>query len=215
MSKIEAVIFDMEGVVVDTEPLWDKVAEIFLDRKGFVYQRDIIKPLTMGRTMEDGIKIWQKHYGFSGDTKEQAEERRGIVRQVFETEVSFIPGFMEFFDFIKGKYKTAIATSAEREFIRLFDKRLHLSELFNGHIYSIEDIGFIPKPNPDIYLLATKSISVSPSLSVGIEDSPNGVEAIKRAGMKAIAITNSTTKENLVNADLVVDRFSEIDLDKL
>lgn len=215
MSEIEAIIFDMEGVVVDTESLWDEVAKLFLGRRGLVYDRATLKPLMMGKTMEEGIRIWQDHYGFNGNIQKQAEERRQIVREVFIKDVKFIPGFLEFYELIKSEYKTAIATSSEREFLKLFDQRLNLTGLFGNHIYSIADIGHISKPNPDIYLYAAKKIGVTPSVSVGIEDAPNGIEALRRAGMRSIAITTSTTREELSAADLVVDSFSEIDLTKL
>ncbi|OGE37956.1 hypothetical protein A3B45_03900 [Candidatus Daviesbacteria bacterium RIFCSPLOWO2_01_FULL_39_12] len=215
MNKIEAIIFDMEGVVVDTEPLWDEVAKIFLSRRNFIYDRATLKPLMMGRTMEEGIKIWQEHYDFKGDIKQQAEERRQIVRKVFASGSSFVDGFIDFFNSIKDNYKTAIATSSEREFLKLFNERLNLNGLFGNHIYSIADIGHISKPNPDIYLQAAKNLGVPPTLCVGIEDAPNGIEALRRAGMKSVAITTSTTKENLSSADLIVDSFSEIDLTRL
>lgn len=215
MSKIEAIIFDMEGVIVDTEPLWDEVANTFLERRGFRYDREKLKPKMMGRTMEEGIKIWQDYYGFDGNIEHQAEERRQIVREVFATGSSFVDGFLGFFDTIKSSYKTAIATSSEREFLKLFDRRLKLSELFGEHIYSIADVNHISKPNPDIYLYAAKKLGTLPAFSVGIEDAPNGVEALIRAGMQSIAITTSTSRSNLSKATMVVDSFSEIDLSKL
>lgn len=215
MTSVKAIIFDMEGVIVNTEHLWDKVAEVFLQRRGFLYDKDVLKPLMMGKTLEEGVKIWQQHYGFEGDVNKQAEERRMIVRDVFGNEVTFIPGFTEFFKTVKKKYKTAIATSSEREFIDRFDKRLQLSSLFDNHIYSIADIGYISKPNPDIFLYAAKNLNIDPEFCVGIEDSPHGVTAINSAGMKSIAITTSTSRKKLSNANLIVDSFEEINLETL
>lgn len=215
MSKIEAIIFDMEGVVVDTESLWDEVAKMVLGKRGFEYDREKTKPRMMGTTIEGGAAILKELYGIEDDVQEIAGERRDFSRQLLSEIVDFVPGFLEFYEIIRRKYKTAIATSAERVPLTSIDNRLKLTDLFNGHIYSIEDIGFIPKPNPDIYLYAAAKLGVKPSLSVGIEDSPNGIEAINRAGMKSIAITTSTIRERLTAANLVVDSFTEVDLSKL
>ncbi len=215
MSNLKAVIFDLEGVVIDTEPIWDEVAEIFLKRRGFPYDRETLKPQTMGRSMSEGIRIWQTHYGFGGDLQELSQERRTIAKELLSVSLKFIPGFLEFHESIRGKYKTAIATSLERLFLEPAIKSMSLDDLFEDHIYSIEDIGFIAKPNPDIYLFAARKIESSPLLSAGIEDSPNGIEALRRAKMKSVGITTSTTREKLASANLVVDSFSEIDLNKL
>jgi beta-phosphoglucomutase len=215
MNKIEAIIFDMEGVVVDTEPLWDEVARRILEKRDFVYDREKTKPQMMGTTIEGGAMVLKEIYGFKDDIREIAKERRELSRQIIGEAVEFIPGFLEFYETIRGKYKTAIATSSEKIPLEAINKKLRLEDFFDGHVYSIEDIGFIPKPHPDIYLFAASRLRIKPSACIGIEDSPHGVEAIKRAGMFAIAITTSTAKENLERADLIVDSFSEIDFAKM
>lgn len=216
MSSIEAVIFDLEGVIIDSELyVWDKVGEIFLKRRGLTYNKDATKPLMMGRTLEEGIGIWQQHYGFGGDIEELTQERREIAAKIFKEEIPFIPGFTDFYQTIKDKYKTAVATSLERQFLEALERKMDLSNMFNGHVYSIEDIGMISKPSPDIYLYAANKLGVLPIVCVGIEDAPNGIEALKKAGMRSIAITTSTTREKLTGADLVVDSFSQIYLTKL
>lgn len=211
MNRIEAVIFDCEGVVIDSEGIWDQVAEEFLGRRGFVYDRTTIKPLMMGRTLIEGVRIWQGHYGFGGDPEEQTQERRGIAKKFFETEIAFVPGFLEFYRTLQGKYKVAMATSLERGFLNAVDRGKNLSSLFNGHLYSIADIGNVSKPNPDIYLYAASKLGVHPSRCIGIEDAPHGVESLKRAGMKSIGIATSTTRERLSKAHFVVDSYQEIE----
>lgn len=212
---IESVIFDLEGVVANTEPLWDQVSIIFLQRRNAVYNREQTKPLLMGKTLAEGVRIMQGQYGFSGDVDEQAIERREIARELFSEDVVFIPGFEKFYEIVVGKgLKSAIATSLERDFLKSIDQRLKLSELFNNKIFSIADVGYKSKPNPDIFLYAASQISTLPSSSLVIEDAPNGVEAARRAGMRCVALTTSTTREKLMGADLVVDSYTEIDLSK-
>lgn len=212
---IESVIFDLEGVIIDTEPLWDQVSVIFLQRHNAVYNREQTKPLLMGKTLAEGVRIMQGQYGFSGDVDDQATERREIARELFSENVAFIPGFEKFYENVSGKgLKSAIATSLEKDFLRSMDEKLKLGELFNNKVFSIADVGYKSKPNPDVFLYAASQLSTPPLSCLVIEDAPNGVEAARRAGMICIALTTSTTREKLLGANLVVDSYTEIDLSK-
>jgi beta-phosphoglucomutase len=208
--KLEAIIFDLEGVIIDTEDVWDDVAVEFLRRHGRAYNRETTKHLMMGKNLSDGVLILQELYDFSGDLQALTEERRSIAKELLSKEINFMPGFLDFFDSTAKNYKTAVASSMEKDFIAAVDKRLHLSKLFGEHIYSIQEIGFISKPNPDIFLYAAKKLDVLPEKCAVIEDAPNGIQAAKTAGMQSIGITTSTTKQRLSAADQIVDKFNEI-----
>lgn len=210
---IKAIIFDLEGVVVDSEKHWDACAVIFLGRHGLKYEREPHKPLLMGKTLEEGVIIWKKMIGLRGDTKKLAQERRDIIRDLYY-DTNFIPGFMDFFKKVKKRYKIGVATSIERPFLRIIDEKLAVTKLFNNKVYSIEDIGFISKPNPDIFLFVASKLRVSPKDCVVFEDSPNGVEGAKRAGMTCVAITTTTDPKRLSKADLIIDSFSDNKLDR-
>lgn len=208
----KAIIFDLEGTIIDTEPVWDDCAVEFLRRHGHVYNRDATKHLLMGGSIQDGAVTMRDQYGFEGDPEALAAERREIFESLLAREITFVPGFEAFYAQVKTKYPTAIGTSMERRFISDVDQRLHLTQLFGKHIYSIEDIGFIAKPNPDIFLHAAKQLGVAPTDCLVIEDSPHGVEAAHRAGMQCAAIIYTTTKERLAAADQVVNHYSKIKL---
>ena len=161
MKPIKAVIFDLEGTIIDTEDIWDDCAVEFLKRHGHVYNRETTKHLLMGGSIAGGAAIMRDLYGFEGDAETLGAERRAIFEELLQREVTFTPGFEDFYAKIRDTHKTAIATSMERRFIHDVDQRLHLNQLFDGHIYSIEDIGFIAKPNPDIFLHAAKAIGIT------------------------------------------------------
>ena len=205
---IKAIIFDLEGVVVDSEKHWDTCAIIFLGRHGFKYEREPQKPLLMGKTLEEGVMIWKKTIGLRGNTKKLAQERRDIIRDLYY-DTNFTPGFMSFFKKVNGKFKVGVGTSIERPFLKIVDEKLGVSKLFNNQVYSIEDIGFISKPNPDIFLHVASKLKVKPQECVVFEDSPNGVEGAKRAGMMCVAITTTTDPKKLSRADLIIDSFSD------
>jgi beta-phosphoglucomutase-like phosphatase (HAD superfamily) len=210
---IDTIIFDAEGVVVDTETIWDKGQEEFLRRRGFVYDRERIKPLLTGRTLAEGVEVMQRAYGFEGAPSVLAAERADIVRDLFATDVEFIAGFPDFFESVHGRYKTCIATAMDMELLKLVDKHLGLSKLFGNKIYTLADVGFRSKPNPDVFLYAAEQLQSSPQSCVVIEDAPHGVEAARRAGMRCIGISTTYEPDKLVAADLVVDSFAQIDLD--
>jgi beta-phosphoglucomutase len=209
---IDTIIFDAEGVILDTEPVWDKGQEEFLRRRGLVYKRERVKHMITGRSLQEGTNILISEYNLSGDPETLASERLNIVQELLETEIRFVPGFLEFFGRIKETYKTGIASSMNGKILEIADRMLNLSELFNGRIYTIAEVGYVSKPDPSVYLYAAEKLNSDPSSCVAIEDSPHGIEAAKRAGMKCIAITTTYDKLTLNGADFVVDSFAEIDL---
>ena len=211
---IKALLFDLDGTIIDTEKVWDEAAIEFLRRRGHTYDPTAVKHLMMGGTMEQGAVILRDHHGFTGDPVALAAERRQIFADLLEHEVTFIPGFTAFYQRVKIGYPIAIATSMERAFLAKIEHHLHLSEYFGEHIYSIADIGFIPKPHPDIFLYAAQQLGTNPADCLVIEDAPKGVQAARAAGMRCAALTTSTTRERLATAgaDQVVDRYDQITL---
>ncbi|MBV6448878.1 HAD family phosphatase [Nitrosomonas sp.] len=209
---IDTIIFDAEGIVIDTETIWDKGQAIFLQRRGFVYDRERIKPLLTGRTLAEGVEVMKQAYRFDGDTEALARERADIVRELFMHETTFIDGFLPFFATVRGCYKTCIATSMDQDLLKLVDQHLNLSALFENRIYTLDKVGFRSKPNPDIFLYAAQQLESSPENCVVIEDAPHGIDAAKRAGMRCIAISTTYDPGKLQQADLIVNAYTEIDL---
>ncbi len=207
---IDAILFDAEGVVIDTEPMWDRAQEEFLRRRGAIYDRDKLKHLLSGRSALEGIEITKVECGISGDARLLSEERMELVRRQLEEHVGFVAGFMEFFQRVRPAYKTCIATAMAGELLRISDRRLELSALFGGRIFSLAALGLPSKPNPDIFLHAARQLGSTPETCLVIEDAPHGVEAARRAGMRCIAITTTYDREKLRGADRVVDSFAEI-----
>jgi HAD superfamily hydrolase (TIGR01509 family) len=209
---IDTIIFDAEGVVIDTESIWDLGQRIFLRRRGIEYEREKIKHLLTGKSLSEGASVMQRAYGFPGDPADLGRERLEIVKDLLLREVKFIEGFEDFFHGVRSTYKTCIATAMDLELFRLVDRRLGLSELFHGEIFTLADVGHQSKPNPDLFLYAASRLHSSPEKCVVIEDSPYGIEAARRAGMKCIGLATTYDPEKLAGADLIVARYSEIDL---
>ena len=214
MKKERAVIFDLDGTITDTESVWIQSAKVLLERRDAEYDPKL-KLQMMGKSLRDGTGILKEKYGLKEDLGALTRERHEVATKLFSENIPTVPGALDFVRATATKYKIAIATSMDRASLRLIDKVLQLSDLFADHIYSIEDVGFISKPDPAIFLFAAKELEIAPERSIVIEDSPNGVLGAKRAGMKCVALTTSTDRVELSLADRIVDSFSEIKLDEL
>ena len=158
----EALIFDAEGVVIDTETLWDEAQRRLLERRGIKYDRARVKPLIAGKSVGEGVAILRSEFNLSDDPKQLAEERDADVRQLIAERIDFIPGFEEFFVQVRGRYKTCIATSMPPDLIALADRRLDLRRLFGDRIFSIADVGNRSKPDPALFVFAAQKLSTPP-----------------------------------------------------
>jgi beta-phosphoglucomutase len=211
---IALIVFDAEGVVVDTERIWDRGQEEFLARRGLPYDRARVKPLLTGRSLVEGVRALKEAYGFAGDDEELARERLEIVREGFASEVEFVDGFLAFFERVRRAYATCVATAMDEQLLQLVDGRLALRRLFGREIFTLADVGHVGKPRPDLFLRAAGHFGAHPSQCVVIEDAPHGIEAARRAGMRAVGMATTYPRELLADADQVVATFGEIDLSK-
>ncbi len=209
---IDTIIFDNEGVIIDTEHLWDMEQEIFLGRRGIPYKKERIKHLLSGRSIADGVKILKREFNLAGDEVLLSNERYAIVNSLLRSDITFIEGFKDFYELVRHKYKTCIATSMDEQLFDIIDKKLFLSELFEGNIYTIKHVMYKSKPFPDIFLYAAKELKSGPDTCLVIEDSPNGIIAARKAGMKCIGLATTYAGKELSNADLIVNSYSEINI---
>ena len=213
-GAVDTLIFDAEGVVVDTEPLWDTTQREFLERHGRVYERDEVKHLLAGRSSVDGMSILQQALDLPGDPEELAAERMRIAREHFH-EVDYVMGFQPFFARVSDDFKTVLATAMDPELLQLVDARLGFTSLFGGRVTTVADVDGRGKPAPALFLHAAESVGSTARSCVVLEDAPNGVEAARAANMRCIALTTTFAAPLLADADLVVSSFDEIDVEGL
>jgi beta-phosphoglucomutase len=208
---LELVIFDAEGVVVDTEDAWDLAQRDLLARRGRVYDRETIKPLLTGRSGAEGARVIVDHFHLDDDPRALEVERRELVHQHLADGVRFIPGFERFHAAVAARYRTCVATAMDLELLASVDRRLGLSGRFDGHIFRLDRPGLRSKPHPDLFLHAAASMGVAPSACLVIEDSPFGIVAAERAGMRTVGLATTYRPDALVAADRVVTGYDELD----
>lgn len=213
-GALAAVVFDAEGVVVDTEGIWDRGQVEFLRRRGLEYDREAVKPLLTGRSVAEGVEAMRARYGFGGDTAELARERVAIVAGMVEREAGFVPGFLDFHGRARARCATALATAMATELLPVVRRTLALDGLFDA-VVSLDDVGGRSKPEPDLFLAAARRLGVPPRSCAVVEDAPYGVEAAHRAGMVAVGLATTFDPPLLAAADLVVTSYDELDLDRL
>jgi beta-phosphoglucomutase len=208
---IEAILFDCDGVVLDSETIWDRCEAEFLGRRGIAFDIARTKPLITGLGQRAGVLLLQEQYGIEGDPDALVAERLEIIRGLFEREVRFTGGFPEFFERkVRGRYATCIATSMPEELFAVADRKLGLSRFFGSRVYFPSHVGGRAKPAPDLFLYAAAQLGASPDRCLVIEDSPRGIEAARRAGMPVVGLATTHERELLREADRVVGSFSEI-----
>ncbi len=211
LKHIKAIIFDAEGVVVDTEALWDKSQDVLLSRRNLQYDRDYLKPKMAGQTLLEGAQLMVNYYNLNENPASIEQERKELIHDLFENEIAFIHGFIPFINRLNGSLlKRSVATAMKKSLMIMVEHKLQLTHYFGNHIYFIEDVGNKSKPSPDVFLYAAEKLGENPSDCLVIEDAPHGIEAANRAGMTSVGIATTFSKAHLSDADFVGESFDDI-----
>lgn len=208
-----AVIFDMDGVLVDSNPYHKKAWQRFFQNHGFDLSESDLKTKVYGKINSEIIT----HF-FGKLSREQIKkyacEKESLYRKLIEPEISSPEGLLRFLSTLKEKkIDVAIATSAPPENVMFVLKKLKIIDYFN--VVVDESQVKRGKPDPEIYLKTAEKIGRKADECLVIEDSLSGVRAAKAAGMKVIAITTTHFGEELMEADFVIKNLNEITYDVL
>lgn len=210
---IEAVIFDMDGLLIDSEPFW-AVAETEVLTTVGVPAAEMRPGLTMGLRMSEVVAYWFARYPWTGPS--QPEVERQITDRVItlvQDQGSAMPGALETVAlFAARKFPLAVASSSANNMIAAVMERLGIGDSF-AVLQSAEHEAF-GKPHPAVYLAAASRLGVRPDRCLAFEDSPNGVIAAKAARMTCIAVPSPALPNDrrLAAADLILPSLSGFDL---
>jgi HAD superfamily hydrolase (TIGR01509 family) len=187
-GQIEAVVFDMDGVLVDTEHLWDEVREELTREWGGRYTPEAQQAM-MGMSSREWSRYLHEVVGLREppDVINREVVRRMLAR--YEVELPVIPGAAEAVrGLASAGYRLAVASSSNRELIDTVLRELGLTELFEITVSS-EEVAR-GKPAPDVYLEAARRLGVDPVVCAAVEDSASGIRSAHTAGMRVIAYPN-------------------------
>ncbi len=208
---LQAVIFDMDGLMVDTERLHHESFAAVLRQFGIQP-----KPNKQGVIHISGVSAeanWERfkrQYRFECDNAELSKRKNDIHLEWLRNEVKAMPGLKQLLRDLQAEgYQMAIASSSIREHIDIITKKLGITSFFNA-IVSGQEVKH-GKPAPDIFLRASKKLGVLPARCAVLEDASKGIQGAKAAGMFAVAVPNEfTATEHFEMADARLGSLSEV-----
>jgi HAD superfamily hydrolase (TIGR01509 family) len=211
-APILAVVFDMDGVLVDTEHLWDEVREELTTEWGGRYTPEAQEAMMGMSSLE-----WSRYLHETVGLREPPETINAeVVRRMlarYEVELPVVPGAVEAVRRLDGEgFRLAVASSSNRELIDAVLRRIELAALFEATVSS-EEVGR-GKPAPDVYVEAARRLDVAPEKCAAIEDSASGIRAARAAGMRVVAYPNRHYPPSagiLSTADAVIASLDDVD----
>jgi HAD superfamily hydrolase (TIGR01509 family) len=211
MSVFRAVIFDLDGVLADSEPWWNEIDAQLLAEHGVTYRGEHHRDV-LGVSYRLAVEFYKKAFGLSAPTEELMRRRGEIATEFFANRVGLFPNAKEVLKELREKkFRLALATSSVSASARPFLDRHQLTAFFNVIITGDEiECG---KPAPDIYLRTAEKLAVAPRDCLVIEDSLSGIAAAKAAKMRVAAIPDRRfvdPREYKKQADYLLSNLSEI-----
>jgi HAD superfamily hydrolase (TIGR01509 family) len=207
---IEAVVFDLDGVLIQTEELWDEVREGLARAAGGRYSEEEQRAM-MGMSSPEWSRYMHEHVGLSGAPDEIAAEVVELMAARYRERLPLIDGAVASVERLAARWPLGLASSSNRPLIDLVLELSGLERFFRATVSS-EEVAR-GKPAADVYLEACRRLGVEPLRAAAIEDSHAGIGSAKAAGMRVIAIPNPSYPPGdaaLAEADLVLDSLAEL-----
>ena len=207
---IDAVVFDLDGLLIETEEIWDEVRESLARERGGRWspsaQRDM-----MGMSSAEWSVYMSDALGLAESPEEINELVVERMAERYRDELPLLPGAVEAVERMAERWPLAVASSSNRPLIDLVLELAGLAPLFRATVSS-EEVGR-GKPAPDVYLEAARRLGVEPQRAAAIEDSAAGIRSAADAGMRVVAIPNRSfppDADALSRADVVLDSLADL-----
>lgn len=192
--SIHAVVFDLDGVIANTEDLYEKACETVLGRRGKTYDAPLREQM-MGRPVADSIRIMLDAHALPDPLEDVIKECWEDLQKLMQTSLAPMPGVVDLIDRLRSaELPIAVATSALRDYADFVLTRLDLKRRFR-FILTAEDVR-AGKPAPDIYQMAARKLAIMPKEMMVLEDSANGCRAGVAAGAFVVAVPNRHTRSH-------------------
>ena len=201
---IEAVVFDLDGVIVDSEHVWDEVRQRLAEERGGRWHDQASRDM-MGMSSHEWSRYMHDVIGLPEPPEEINAEVVQRLVAVYREALPLLDGAVEAVEALAGRWPLGLASSSNRELIDLVLRVSGLERRFAATVSSEE----VPrgKPAPDVYLEAARRLEVAAERCAAVEDSENGIRSAKAAGMRVVAIPNPQyppAEDALAAADVVL-----------
>lgn len=210
-SPVGAVIFDLDGVIADSEPWWNKIDAALLAEHGVTYGGEYHREV-LGVSYPVAVEFYKKTFDLSAPTSEMMRRRGEIAAEFFARDIGLFPSARSVLEELRAmNLPLAVGTSSVSTSARPFLDRHELSAFFQVIVTGDEVAS--GKPHPDIYLRAAEKLGVAPGACLVIEDALSGIAAAKAAGMRVAAIPDTRfvdPREYGEAADHLLGSLSEI-----
>jgi len=207
---IEAFVFDLDGVLLDSEQVWDEAREQLANERGGRWHPEAQRDM-MGMSSPEWSRYMHETIGLPEPPEEINREVVERLAAIYRDHLPVIAGAREAVERIAARWPLAVASSSNRELIELVLELLGVAHLFETTVSS-EEVAH-GKPAPDVYLEAARRLSIDPTNAAAVEDSHNGILAAKAAGMWVLAIPNAhfpPGTDALEQADAVLGAIAEL-----
>ena len=206
-QNIKAILFDMDGVVVDSEKLYAQSEEKLLAQYGVKFQ-DEDWHYIKGCTEKKFYDFVYSKFSISIKREDLMAQGKQFLKKIFTEKLDYMKGFDTLHNQLIKQFKLALVTSTGLELVNHIDSLLKIKNKFDIVITSNDTN--LHKPNPEPYLKAMKILDCKPNECIVIEDSIQGIQAGKAAGCYVIALEGSLEKKLLYEADIVISSFFEL-----
>ena len=210
MSSPAAVVFDLDGVLIDSETAWNDARRGLVQESGGTWRDDAQRAM-MGMSSVEWSRYMRDELGVPMSAEAISAEVAGRLERLYRERLPLLPGAREAVVSLASRWPLAIASSANRPIIELALGLALLADCFQAAVSS-EEVAH-GKPAPDVYLEAARRISRKPDSCAAVEDSANGLRAAAAAGMRVIAIPNRAFPpgdEALAHADVVLGSITAL-----
>ncbi|MFL6031309.1 MAG: HAD family hydrolase [Rubrobacteraceae bacterium] len=209
-SNIEAVVFDLDGVIVDSEHVWDAAREALARERGGRWHEGAQQDM-MGMSSVEWSRYMHDVIGLKDPPEEISAEVARRLEATYREELPLIDGATEAVARLAERWPLAVASSSNRPIIDLVLELSGLDRFFRATVSS-EEVSR-GKPAPDVYLEAARRLGADPERSAAVEDSRSGILSARAAGMRVVAIPNMRFppgEEALAAADVVIPSIGEL-----
>lgn len=213
LQDIKAVLFDLDGTLIDSMWIWEEVDRVYMDQLGVEYETAKLQENINGMSFTETAEFFKKQFNIEESIEEIKATWVDMAEDFYRNKISVKENVIEFLEVLKDRdIKMGIGTSNTHELLKMIIEKEGIKPYFHTMRTSCEVKR--GKPHPDIYLKVAEDLGVDPSECIVFEDIPEGVRAGKAAGMKVCAVYDEYSKADkpvlMAEADYYIHNYSEV-----